>query len=84
MNHSMVGMSKFIFHKIRVPTSSGNHGKPGKLLKKSSMHGKVMEFEKPEQSWKNHENVVKNYDKTTSSQKPSCRTRKTLVCSTAS
>ena len=30
----------------RVPTSSGNHGKPGKSLKKSSMHGKIMEFEK--------------------------------------
>ena len=30
----------------RVPTSSGNHGKPGKLLKKNSMHGKIMEFEK--------------------------------------
>ena len=31
----------------RVPTSSGNHGKPGKS-QKSSMHGKIMEFEKPE------------------------------------
>ena len=31
---------------LRVPTSSGNHGKPGKSLKKSSMHGKIMEFEK--------------------------------------
>ena len=30
---------------IRVPTSSGNHGKPGKSPK-SSMHGKIMEFEK--------------------------------------
>ena len=30
----------------RVPTSSGNPGKPGKSLKKSSMHGKIMEFEK--------------------------------------
>ena len=30
---------------IRVPTSSGNHGKPGKSLK-NSMHGKIMEFEK--------------------------------------
>ena len=30
----------------RVPTSSGNHGKPGKSLKKSSMHGKIMEFGK--------------------------------------
>ena len=30
----------------RVPTSSGNHGKPGKSLKKSSMHGKVIEFGK--------------------------------------
>ena len=27
----------------RVPTSFGNHGKS---LKKSSMHGKIMEFEK--------------------------------------
>ena len=31
---------------FRAPTSSGNHGKPGKSLKKSSMHGKIMEFEK--------------------------------------
>ena len=31
---------------FRVPTSSGNHVKPGKSLKKSSMHGKIMEFEK--------------------------------------
>ena len=43
----------------RVPTSSGNHGKPGKSLKKSSMHVKIMEFEKKpriimEQSWNNH------------------------------
>ena len=30
----------------RVPTSSGNPGKSGKSLKKSSMHGKIMEFEK--------------------------------------
>ena len=37
----------------RVPTSPGNHGKPGKS-QKSSMHGKIMEFEKPELSWKNH------------------------------
>ena len=28
----------------RVPTSSGNHGKPGKSLKKSSIYGKIMEF----------------------------------------
>ena len=34
----------------RVPTSSGNPGKPGKSLKKNSMHGKIMEFDlkKPE------------------------------------
>ena len=30
----------------KVPTSSGNHGKPGKSRKKKSMHGKIMEFEK--------------------------------------
>ena len=30
----------------RVPTCSGNHGKPGKSLKKSSMHGNILEFEK--------------------------------------
>ena len=40
---------------FRVPTSSGNHGKPGKSLKKSSMHGKIMELEKTsiimEKSW---------------------------------
>ena len=33
---------------FRVSTSSGNHGKPGKSLKKSPMHGKIMEIEKPE------------------------------------
>ena len=64
----------------RVPTRSGNYGKPGKSLKKSSMHGKIMEFEKNriiiEKSW----NFVK-YDKTTSCQKTSCRTHK---CPTAS
>ena len=32
----------------RVPTSSRNHGKPGKSIKKSSMRGKIMEFEKTE------------------------------------
>ena len=31
---------------FRVPTSSGNHGKPVKILKKSFMHGKIIEFEK--------------------------------------
>ena len=31
---------------LRVPTSSGNHGKPGKSRKKNSMHGTIMEFEK--------------------------------------
>ena len=30
---------------IRVPTSTGKPGKPGKSKKKSSMHGKIMEFE---------------------------------------
>ena len=30
----------------RVPTSSGNHGKPGKSHK-SSMRGLIMEFQKP-------------------------------------
>ena len=30
----------------KVPTSSGNHGIPGKSPQKSSMHGKIMEFEK--------------------------------------
>ena len=30
---------------IRVPTSSGNHRKPGKSPKKFQ-HGKIMEFEK--------------------------------------
>ena len=29
----------------RVPTSSGNHGNL-EITKKSSMHGKIMEFEK--------------------------------------
>ena len=39
---------------FRVPTSSGNHGKPGISLKNSSMHEKIMEFEKNEYSWENH------------------------------
>ena len=38
----------------RVPTNSGNRGKPGKS-RKSSMHGKIIEFEKSllimERSW---------------------------------
>ena len=38
-----------------VPISSWNHGKPAKSLKKHSMHGKIMEFEKSwitmEKSW---------------------------------
>ena len=33
-----------VYH--RVTTNSGNHGKPGKSRKKSSRHGKIMEFEK--------------------------------------
>ena len=39
----------------RVPTSSGNHGKPGKSQKKGSMHGKIMELKTKqiimEKSW---------------------------------
>ena len=47
---------KIIMHLIRVPTSSGNHGKPGKSsknvpcmenswnLKNLNNHGKIMEF----------------------------------------
>ena len=41
----------------RVPTSSGNHGKPGKSQKKymQKLHGIIMEFEKKtELSWENH------------------------------
>ena len=34
-----------ILAQIGVPTSAGNHRNPGKK-KKSSMHGKIMEFEK--------------------------------------
>ena len=37
----------------RVPTISGNHEKL-ENHKKSSMHGKILEFEKSE-SWKTHE-----------------------------
>ena len=44
-SHKPGGEPKIKVTLIRVPTSSGNHGKPGKSLKKS-MHGKVMEFEK--------------------------------------
>ena len=35
-----------VVHYYRVPTSSGNHGKPEKSPKKSSMLGKIIEFEK--------------------------------------
>ena len=38
----------------RVSTSSGNHGKPGKSLKKSSMLGKIIEFEKTWIIMENH------------------------------
>ena len=56
--------------------------KTWKITKKSSMHGKIMEFEKKPciimvKSW----NFVKQFDETLSSQKTSCRTP---VCPTAS
>ena len=38
-----------------VPTSSGNHGNPAKSLKKSSMHEKIMDFEK---KLNNHGKIV--------------------------
>ena len=38
----------------RVPTSSGNHGKPGKSLKKVSCMEKSWNFKNSEKSWKNH------------------------------
>ena len=43
----------------RVPTSSGNHGKPGKS-RKSSMHGKIMEFEK--QQLNNHGKIMEFHE----------------------
>ena len=59
----------------RVPTSSGNHGKPGKSLKKVPCMEKSWNLKNNnriimEKSW----NFVKYYDKTTSCQKTSCRT----------
>ena len=36
---------------IRVPTSSGNHGKPGKSQKKVPCMGKSWNLKKPEKSW---------------------------------
>ena len=39
-------MRQKVVHLYRVPTSSGNHEKPGKSQKKSSMLGKIIEFEK--------------------------------------
>ena len=44
-NHGIVFLN-FCGNPVRIPTISGNHGKPGKSLKISSMHGKIMEFEK--------------------------------------
>ena len=38
----------------RVRKSSGNHGKPGKSLKKVPCMEKSWNLEKPEYSWKNH------------------------------
>ena len=66
---------------FRTFTIQGSHKlwkswKTWKITKKSSMHGKVMEFEKNwitmEKSW----NFVKLFDKTYSRQKTSCRTHK--------
>ena len=39
---------------IRVPTSSGNHGKPGKSLKKDPCMEKSWNLTKTEKLWKNH------------------------------
>ena len=38
----------------RVPTSSGNHGKPGKSRKKVPCMEKSWILKNPEKSWKNH------------------------------
>ena len=38
----------------RVPTSSGNHGKPGKSLKKVPCMEKSWICKNPELSWQNH------------------------------
>ena len=52
-------------------------------MKKNSMHGKMIKFEKTytimEQSW----NSVKTFEETTRSQKTNCQTHK-FVCLTAS
>ena len=49
-------MVRHVFRvQYRVPTCSGNHGKTWKITKKSSMDGKIMEFNKTriimEKSW---------------------------------
>ena len=68
----------------RVPTSSGNHEKPGKSPKKTSMHGKIMEFgKKTEYSWKNHGILQDNLMKPPVARKLAVRHTK-LVCLTAS
>ena len=41
-----------MFLKFRVTTSSGNHGKPGKSLKKVTCMEKSWNLKKPELSWK--------------------------------
>ena len=46
----------------RVPTSSGNHGKPGKLLKKSSMHGKSWNLTPPPPPPNKHINMEKSWN----------------------
>ena len=60
MYQQLIGSKHFgmqaIWAIVRVPTSSVNHGKPGKSLKKSLMHKKVMEFEKKQLN--NHRKIM--------------------------
>ena len=59
----------------RVPTISGNHGKP----QKSSMHGKIMDFETNLNKHGKIMEFCEIIDKATSSQKVSCQTHKMFV-----
>ena len=69
--------------RYRVPTSSGNHGKPGKSLKKVPCMEKSWNLKKPEYSWNNHGILRNNLMKPQVDRKLAVRHIK-IVCLTAS
>ena len=53
MDDWLVGPAQSMYYQnIRVPTGSGNHGKPGKSLKKVPCMEKSWNLKKSEKSWK--------------------------------